>query len=374
MFKELYLKNKVVLLEDKKINKNNLELFKKFFEIEEEKLKRTNDNPLLDESSYKTLLGYINKFRNVNAWFKNKAWEDLTEAEIKKVYDDLEDGKITNRFGKRFGDRRGYYSKVFRSLPFKLAGKSQEVLNALTFYTDRRKREVHFVNEEGFKKVVSVISKPEHLCLLWLSWDIGENINTLLELQASNFKKQINKETKEEEYRVWLPQNKLKRSRQERSELTLFPETTKYLDIVLQGLKPTDKLFKFEYRQALKIFQGAVKRAKVVCEPTGKAPSWKDLRSGMACNLFQNYNWTSDDINLRLGHNITSKELESYFSYCANRRSKTKKQHFDSNVEGLNEQLNEMKIREKTNNLRVEELSKALEELQREIKERKSKK
>ncbi len=39
-----------------------------------EKLKRQNGLPRLDESSYKTLCGYINYLRNVNLWFKNKSW------------------------------------------------------------------------------------------------------------------------------------------------------------------------------------------------------------------------------------------------------------------------------------------------------------
>ena len=43
---------------------------------------RINGLSRLDESSYKTLCGYINYFRNVNQWFKNKPWNKLTEKEI----------------------------------------------------------------------------------------------------------------------------------------------------------------------------------------------------------------------------------------------------------------------------------------------------
>ena len=354
-FKERYEKNKELLLKDKNINSENKKLFKEFFDIEEEKLKRINDNAKLDEPSYKTLFGYINKFKNVNIWFKNRAWKNLTEADIKKVYDDLEEGRITNRYGERFGDRRGYYNKVFKSLPFELAGKKTEVLKALRLYTDRKRKEVNFVNEEGFKKLVAVVSKPEHLALLWLSWDVGENINSLLQLKRSNFIRQENKSTKEAEYKVWLPHQQLKRSRTPRSELTLFPETFRYLDIILDGLTPDDLVFKFGYRQSLKFFDSASKKSKVVCEPTGKKPSWKDLRSGMCVNLFSNYNWGADDINLRLGHNVTSRELESYFGYCANKGKKAKKLHFNNNLEKVNDELNEMKIREKGSLSRLSE-------------------
>jgi hypothetical protein len=362
-FKERYERTKQELLNDKSINKENRDLFKKFFDIEEEKLKRINDNAHIDEASYKTLCGYINKFYNVNSWFKNKTWSELTLKEIEQVYKDLEDGKILNSHNKRFEDRAGYYNKVFRSLPFKLAGKTKEVEETLRFYTNRRKKPVVFVNEPSFKKLVSVVSRPDQLALMWLSWDIGENINSLLQLKASNFQKQINKETNEVEYKVWLDQSRLKRSRQQRSEVTLFPETAKYLDIVLNGLAPNEEVFRFEYRMALKFFKSAVKKSKIVCEPNGEEPSWKDLRSGMACNLFANYGWTKDDINLRLGHTITSSELESYFSYLAGNSKSVKKLHYQNNLQKVQEELEQLKLREKTTLMRMNNLEDSNKEL-----------
>jgi len=258
--KQRYEKGKIRLLKDRFICKENRDLFKDFFVWEEEKLKRINDLPAIDDPSYKTLHGYINRFRNVNKWFENKPWKNLTLEEIKGVYRDLEDGKIKNRNGKRFEDRRSYYNKVFKSKPFKIAGKNEEVKQALEFFTDRRKKEVRFVNEENLKKMISVLSKPQHFALFWLAWDIGENINSLLRLTKKNFKKQINRQTKEPEYLVYLSQDKLKRSRQSRSEPTLYQETVRYLDMVLQGLSDDDLIFPFGYRQALKIFDSAVKK------------------------------------------------------------------------------------------------------------------
>ena len=298
--KERYENRKKELLNDKSICKENLNLFKEFFEWEEEKLKRINGLPEIDDSSYKTLYCYINRLRNVNKWFNNKPWRELTVTEIKEVYKDLEDGKIRNKMGKRFEDRRSYYTKVFKSKPFQIAGKQEEVEQALEFFTDRRKKEVRFVNEENFKKIVSVVSDPVHLALFWLAWDIGENINSLLRLTKRNFKKLVNRDTKEMEYVVHLPQNKLKRSRMARSEPTLYPDTVRYLDMVLEGLNEDDLIFQFGYRQAKKIFDSTAKKSGAKCEPNNEKPTWKDLRSGMACHLFS-LGWHSDDINLRLG-------------------------------------------------------------------------
>ncbi len=352
-FKERYEISKSKLLKDKYICKENRDLFKAFFSWEEEKLKRINDLPEIDESSYKTLYGYINRFRNVNNWFGNKPWNDLTIDEIKKVYEDLEDGKIKNKLGKRFEDRRGYYNKVFKAKPFQLAGKHDEVKKALEFFTDRKKKEVRFVNEENFNKLISVLSKPRHFVLFWLAWDIGENINSLLKLTKRNFKRQINRDTKELEYLVHLPKDRLKRSRRTRREPTLFSETVAYLDIILKDMEDDDLIFPFGYRQALKIFDSAVKRTGATCEPNGEKPSWKDLRSGMACNLFS-VGWHSDDINLRLGHSISSRELDVYLNYMAQNRKRAKKIFFNNKLEDIKNELENAKQREKLQFNRIE--------------------
>jgi len=358
--KGAYEKGKSKLLNDKSICDENKELFKEFFIWEEEKLKRINGLASIDESSYKTLYGYVNRFRNVNKWFNNKPWKKLTLNDIRQVYRDLEDGKIKNRKGKRFEDRRSYYNKVFRSKPFKLAGKQEEVKKALEFFTDRRKKEVRFVNEENFKKIVSVSSKPQHLALFWLAWDIGENINSLLKLTKNNFKKQFNRQTKESEYLVYLSQDKLKRSRQSRSEPTLYKQTVRYLDIALDKLNDNDLLFLFGYRQAVKIFDSAVKKSGAKCEPNNDKPSWKDLRSGMACHLFSK-GWHSDDINLRLGHTISSRELDVYLNYMAQNRKRAKKIMYNNNLEDLKNDLEEARQREKLLMNRLERQGKDVE-------------
>ncbi len=364
--KERYENVKNRLLNENAICKENRELFNEFFIWEEEKLRRINDLADIDESSYKTLYGYVIRLKNVNKWFNNKPWKELTVDEIKRVYKDLEDGKITNARGKRFEDRRSYYNKVFKAKPFQLAGKKDEVNNALEFFTDRRKKEVRFVNADNFQKMVSVLSKPQHLALFWLAWDIGENINSLLRLTKTNFRRHNNKHTKEAEYLVYLPKDRLKRSRQTRSEPTLFIETVRYLDIVLADLKDDDLVFAFGYRQALKLFDSAVKRSGAKCEPNGEKPSWKDLRSGMTCNLFS-LGWHSDDINLRLGHSISSRELGAYLNYMAQNRKRAKKLHYDNSLEDVKNELQVARQREKLQISRLERQKHDLEKQEAKI-------
>ena len=364
-FKQNYMNAKGKLLNDISVAEYNRNLFSEFFEWEERKLKRINELSELDESSYKTLYGYVNKFRNVNKWFKNKPWNELTGDEIKQVYNDLEDGVIKNRLGKRFEDRRSYYNKIFKTKPFKLAGLHEEVGGALEFFTHKSKKPVRFINEPSFKKMVKFLLKPQHYALLWLAWDIGENISSLLELKVCHLKRQINRETKEAEYLVYLSKEILKRSRQTRSEPTVYPETVQYIDALLEygreieyrdkkgrirrktvPFQENDFVFTFKYRQALQIFDSAVKRSGVKCEPHKEKPSWKDLRSGMACHLFEQ-GWHVEDINLRLGHSPQSKWLDSYINYLAINRKRAKKTHYNNNLEDIKHELEEAKLREK---------------------------
>lgn len=384
-FKERYERAKCRLLRDNSIVRYNRELFRRFFLWEEEKLKRQNGLSKLDEPSYKTLCGYINRLRNVNLWFKNKQWNKLTEKEIRQVYNDLEDGKIKNRIGKRFEDRRGYYSKIFKAKPFKLAGLYDKAEKALEFFTDRSKKEVRFVSEEDFKRMISFLQKPQHFVLFWLAWDIGENITSLLELRVKHFKKQVNKDTKEVEYSVYLAKDTLKRNRQTRSELTIHPETVRYLDALFKYGKEVeyrdekgrirrkavpftedDLIFSFKYRQALQIFDSVVRRSGVRCEPNGEKPSWKDLRSGMACYLF-GHGWHVEDINMRLGHSPQSKWLVAYVNYLAVNRKKATRVHYDSNLEDLKNELEGSKKREKLTAQRLERQRQDLEGLKEQL-------
>ena len=57
---------------------------------------------------------YITKLNNVNKWFGNKPLNKITEKEIKKVYDQLEDGEIIKKDGNPLGDPTSYYNKIFK--------------------------------------------------------------------------------------------------------------------------------------------------------------------------------------------------------------------------------------------------------------------
>lgn len=343
-------------------------MFREFLDWEEYKLKRINSLPSIDERSAKTMLLYVMRLRNTNAWFGNKPWRSLTKKDIQSVYDRLEDGRIKNCAGKPFADRKSYYNKIFRSKPFKLAGKADLAKEVLEFAGHSEDKEVRFIDDAVFKKIVSATRMPEQKALLWLAFDIGENVDTLLNLQRKDFSRQLNPTTKEPEYRVTLAPEKLKRSRRSRSEITNHPETAEFLDMVLQDKRDEDKLFEFGYRQALKFLTLSVRKAGARCQPKNQWVTWKDLRSSMACHLLKQ-GWTTDEIKARLGHKPSSRVLDKYVNYLAIGRHVAKKKLHEADIRTLREELEESRGREKLLSTRMDKLQNDFESERREARE-----
>lgn len=334
-----YEKRKAKILADPSICEENRHLFRRFFEFEERKLKRKNQLAALDVGCLKTLNGYINRFYNVNQWFGNRPLESITREDIQRVYDALEDGVIRNRAGERFVDRNSYYSKVFKSTLFRLAGKHELAREVIQFSTPNESS-VRFVREDDVRRLVDFVISREHKLLVWLAFDIGENVNSLLRLTAADCHKQVHPQTAEPEYRIRLRREVLKRSRTARSEITNYRDTVLLLDEILAQRQPDEDVFDFEYRSALKFLLRSAERAGVKCQPNGDSVSWKDLRSGMACDLLRK-GWTRDQINARLGHRPSSREIDKYINFLALDRNAPKATFHQFEVSRLQQQLDE---------------------------------
>ena len=384
----MYSRRKEKLLKDKSINSKNKEVIKKFFEWEEYKLKRKEGLSEVDERSYKTLYYYTSRVQNINKWFKGKAWEDLTKEEIKKVIDDLEDGKIITQYGKRYSDRSLYY-QMFAGKFFALVGKNHIVRDMIEEFSITGRRDenhVRFIEEVDFRKIVDCVKDPIQRGLCWISWDYGENISSLISLERDDIKKQFNSDTGEPEYMIVFSKEKLKRSRTPRSELNNYPETVKYIDLILENLKPTDKnvtnkfinknlgsihnpnkLFKFGWKVAETFFRRAVERSGVRCMPAGERVTWKDLRSSMACDLLKK-GWTTDEVNSRLGHKPSSRIIDRYVSYLALDRTRAKKKVYEGSLKKLEIDLEKQKEYNKLQSLRMENMQRDNEQLRAEFK------
>ena len=349
------------LLGNSLICKENRELFHNFFEHEEYKLRRTNGINRLDDGTLKTLSGYIHKLKNINNWFKNKPLKEVTKEDIKKVYDGLEDGEILNKNNKPFKDRKSYYNKIFKSKLFQMIGKADLSREVMEFYRPSDDQEVRFIRDKTVRQLVNVIINIRHKAFTWLSFDIGENVNSLLKLRKCDCMRQINEVTKTPEYRINFDKSILKRTRTARNEITNYQETVELLDIILKDLKDDELIFPFKYSMTKKFLTRAVRITGAKCIPKGQPITWKDLRSSMACDLLSK-GWTTDEVNGRLGHKPSSREIDKYINFLALDKKQPKKKLYDNNLSRIQAELEESKEREKLQAQRIESLRKNFED------------
>lgn len=364
--KKKYLRAKKNFLNDPEICKENRTFFKKFLDEHENKLKRINGLNKLDNGTYQTLLTYIARFKNVNRWFNNKPLKDITKKDIKRVYDNLEDGKYLNALGKPFEAKSDYYNKIFKSKPFQMIGKdiiAREVIQ----YSQRNKVNVRFILEEDVRKIIDCVYKPINRLLCWLAFDMGENINSLLKLRKSDFYRETNEDTKEPEYRINLRPEILKRSRTPRSEVTNFNETVILLDQLLPEILEDEPVFPFDYQNAKKILSRAVERSAVKCRPDNQQVTWKDFRSGMACDLLKK-GWTREEVNARLGHKPSSVEIDKYINFLALDRRKPKRKVYTFKLEQLQDRISKYEEQIKILQKRDEKRDKEFQDLRIYIK------
>lgn len=390
-FKEVFLKNEKMCIE-------NRVLFKKYLEWHERKLKSINDLRELDEACYKTLYRYVSMFKNVVKWFNHKPLKKITKAELKKVYEDLEDGKILNFYGKPFEDRASYYSNIFKGKLFKMIKKFEYAEDIFEFSKpEKNKGKVRFFPEEDFKKMLIVAMKFSHKLFLQLCWDIGENVMTIVKMQKKDCERVINNQTNEPEYLINLPKKKIKRSRTSRTEITNYLETVELLDLhfkqgkrkfilnpdgenfqqiydengirrkvrgnwIIVPFEDDDYLFDFGQKQAEKIFRRCVEITGVKCLPNGERPSLKDLRSSMACHLLKQ-GWSVDEVKGRMGHKPSSKAIDRYITYLALDKHKAKQRMYRGELEKHQEEIKILRGRERHNEVWIENQKNEMGEL-----------
>ena len=385
MLEQRYRRQKENLLKNTSVNPKNREAMKKFLELKEYILKRKEGLSEVDERSYKTLIGFVSRLKDINKWFDNKSWENLTKEEIKKFIDDLEDGVVKTKYGTRYADRSLYY-QMMRGKLFKLVNKNQIVIDILDEFEikgRKDKNEVRFFDENTFKNLIQSSNNITHLALMWLAWDVGENIGTLLSLTKEDMRENINEDTKEPEFIITLPKEKLKRSRTPRTLTTNYPETYKYLKLLLSNLSetkkhyytkegktkklsdlhPINKLFKFQIEAATKFLKKYVKTSNSKCI-RGEEISWKDFRSSMACDLLTK-EWTTDEVKARLGHKPSSRMIDKYVDYLAldGRKKQATTKVYQSNIKKLEAELQEQKETNKLQKIRSEKVEVSVEDL-----------
>ena len=328
-------KRKKIMI-DNPIHKNTREGWKIFFKEREEKLKIQNQLSELDSRCLKTMDGYCSNLRTTDKWFKHKDWNNITEKDIQKVYSGLQTGKILNRYGKPYANTRAYYTKIFRGEPFEIFGKDKLARKVIK-YLVKKDPPVKYISVEDWKKIHVMATEPNHKALLWAAWDIGENVNSLVRLKKRDCKRKIG-EDNEPYYDIHLYKEILKKNRVARTEMTMFPKTAMFLDMILENKKDDDLAFGINYIQATNIYKKIMKQTGIKCTPGNEKSTLKDLRSGCAMRLLD-AGWTIEQINMRLGHHPTSRELERYVTYSTTSRNKPIQQTTASNQLNMQKEL-----------------------------------
>ena len=355
---ERYRRAKQRLLTDPSICAGNRRLFADFLSGQEYKLRRVNGLASLDEGCYKTLLSYTTRLRVVHRWFGGKSWRALDRDDIQRVYDALEDGRILTRRGTPLKDKRTYYKMVLRGKPFALAGKTALVNEVMQHKLRQPAEEVRFIKEDAFRRLVEVCPKMEQRLFLWLCFDIGENASAILRLVKRDCTPQVNEHTGQREYLINLRRDILKRSRKPRSEFTNYQETVSHLDLHLKALGDEDRLFDFGEGWAKKFLLRAVQRTGVRSLPGGQRLTLKDLRSSMACDLLSK-GWSRDEVNARLGHVPSSREIDRYINYLALDKARPKQKLQEHQLGRLSAELEQLRQKEKLLAYRLQQLDKS---------------
>lgn len=63
-----------------------------------------------------------------------------------------------------------------------------------------------------------------------------------------------------------------------------------------------------------------------------------DVRSSMACDLLSK-GWTTDEVNQRLGHRLSSREIDKYVNWLSLDRHKPKKRFHENHVRVFEQQV-----------------------------------
>jgi len=140
-------------------------------------------------------------------------------------------------------------------------------------------------------------------------------------------------------------------------------------------LKDDDLVFDFKMRQAQKVLDRAVRLINAKCIPNGEKVTWKDLRSSMACYLLSK-GWHTDEINRRLGHSPSSRQIDKYVSFLDTGNKITKKVLYESDMKTMQDELKQLLDARKLDSQRIETLQResdtvylAMEKLRNEMRD-----
>lgn len=305
-----------------KIIPGNLEIAKKWIDFKEQDLKDTygisHDAKVRNT---KTLYSQLKTYLfNVLYWFNYKQLTDITEEDIKQVVQGLEQKTLTSVQGIYLSDAtlKNTYSRMFKSETgfFASIGKDQ-IARKIIKRKIVESNKVRFFKLETLKKICDDAVLLTHRLAYWLLFDTGIEVSALVQLTKNNFELKYDVKNNRKYFQIHIPKEISKSTRQNRSNHIHFTETNELLLGYLENLKPDEKLFKFDppaiYR-ALKI-QDNIHHYQILGEVINAKIQTKDFRSSCATYFLGELGWNMEKVNARIGHTISSSELNKYVTY-----------------------------------------------------------
>lgn len=299
---------------------------------------------LAQKRYYKTLNKVFTYLLNILKWFNPYELKDLTQENIYKVYTDLEQDKLTSITGKILEEnsKKDIYSKELKNGFFEFIEKSH-IARKVIKRIYREYKVVSYFTYDDIVRMSNATKRKDYELLLWLMFDTGIEINTILQLEKKHFLK------KENYWYLNVPLDISKASRQPRNILIYQNSTIDLLNSTLPSLNDNDKLFKFGYRNANKLIKAVSEKTNTKTKPNKEIVKPHDFRRSMTM-FFVNIEWNKIDILARLGQKPSSTEIDHYFNASGiDQERLVKKKEIAENIDNKSKIDNlEKELRQKT--------------------------
>lgn len=310
-----YERIKELIREDEKISPHNQDLLLSWLEEKENTLKRRKGRELQDELRWSKTLSKVGRLAKMVAeWVGTRPLDELTPAELTKIYDDLEEGNITKSDGKPYSraTRTDFYNRLFKSDFGKFMGWRDEAREIMVL-EKREDAPVKYFTKDTLKKLVAGTHSLKYKTLYWLLFDTGLRVG-----EALNLRKGDVQEMKDEKnpYRLIIRASTTK-SKRDRYVKLWSNESNEILGAWLSANSEFDEetlLFPMNYAAVKKHLSVSSEQLKLYTEPDRKRLAPHDFRRSCA-TYWLTQGVSIDLIKARLGHKPSSAVIDRYVSY-----------------------------------------------------------
>lgn len=328
------------------INPKNKELTVKWLSEKERRLEKINGFDLTAQIRYsKTLYKELTFLKNLLYWFNFTDFEKITEEDLAKLIEGIEKKTIVTVAGNPLSNfsKKDYYTKVFRGKNTFFGFIHKNLLaQEIIIRKFQEEEEVRFFDFDTLLKIVDNTVLSSHKLAFWLLFDTGIEVNALVQLRKSDFSLEPDPINNDSYFKLNIRKEISKKTRQKRFLPILQLKANELLKTCLENLKDSDKLFNFNPPALNKALKLIVRKLNLKTQgEIADEIRIKDFRSSAAC-YWGNLGYSVDFINVRLGHKLSSREIDKYESFRAINQEKPRQEIYNLNYKELEKKYNEL--------------------------------